>query len=203
MCIDEFSYRRSLLRAIYLLVPIVMLISERNAYSQTLYRSPGFIFAGETVISSNNEREFIKIGEKLPVISLKKRLLSYKILSMAGEDCSICVRASSGDVSIEINYDNNGIIITDVYGFDKTSSDALGHQVGASLREAIGSDRAQCYGGGMYTMCASPVLNGLFYIVDDSEKCNLELNEINNFKGFIKIPECVKVGGFFISNREM
>jgi hypothetical protein len=154
----------------------------------------GFMFTGEKAINPRNEKEFVKISEKLPISQLKKRFSSYKIVSTAGEDCMICATISGASGSLEVNYDENGIVITDIFSYDKNSSDALGNVVGTPLRDAIGAKTARCEAG-MWTSCVSPLLSGLSYIVEENEKCQLTVNDQG---GDTEIPGCARIGGFEI-----
>jgi hypothetical protein len=154
----------------------------------------GFIFTSDKVINANNEREFVKVGERLPIAQLKKRFSSYKLISTAGEDCLICAKIVKSSHSLQVNYDENGIVITSVFSEDKSSSDALGHSVGTPLQEAIGSKTSKC-DAGMWTTCESPKLSGLRYIVEENEKCDLRVNDKG---GDTEIPSCARIGGFII-----
>ena len=130
----------------------------------------GFIFTGNKVINASNEKEFVLLNEKLPVAELKKRFSGYKIVATAGEDCSICASISGRNGSFEIDYDEDGLVITGIFSSDKRSYDALGNAVGSSLRNAIGTQTARC-DAGMRTLCASKRLDNLSYIVDEVEGC--------------------------------
>ena len=87
-----------------------------------------------------------------------------------GEDCFICATVSGKGGSIEVNFDEDGKLVVGVYSFDKKFSDALGNNVGSSLRKAIESPTAQCESG-IWTSCQSMRLNGLSYIVQDNDNC--------------------------------
>jgi hypothetical protein len=129
-----------------------------------------FIFTGKKVHTFAKSNEFVVGGEKLSVAQLKRRFARYKVVVTVGEDCFICATISGKGGSIEVNFDEDGKLVVGVYSFDKTSSDALGNNVGLSLRNAIGSPTAQC-DAGIWTTCQSTRLNGLSYIVQDNDKC--------------------------------
>jgi hypothetical protein len=165
-----------------------------TAAAQTNSRteSEGFIFTSDRAINPRNENESVRLLEKLPAAELKRRFSRYKINVTAGEDCLICAVISRGEVSITVNYDENGITITSIASNDKQSTDALGNAVGTPLRKAIGA-RADCDAGDS-TTCASPRLTGLRYIVEESDKCPLVVKE----KQPTDIPACAKIDGFRI-----
>ena len=74
----------------------------------------GFIFTGNKVINASNEKEFVLLNEKLPIAELKKRFSGYKIVATAGEDCSFCASISGRNGSFEIDYDEDGLVITGI-----------------------------------------------------------------------------------------
>lgn len=153
----------------------------------------GFIFTESKAVNSANPKEFVRIGERLPITQLKKRFSRYKVESTAGEDCLICATVTSSHGSLEVNYDENGIMVIGIFSYDKSSADALGNSVGLSLLQAIGNNEAEC-DEGMWTACASPKLNGLWYIVDENESCKLSVAS----EGATTIPPCARIEGFEI-----
>ena len=154
---------------------------------------PGFIFTADKAINPLNEGKSVRILEKLPVAELKSRFARYNVNVVVGEDCSICATISRGEVSISVDYDENGIVILGISSNDKVSTDILGNRVRSSLRNAIGDTTANC-DVGMWMTCASPRLTGLHYIVDENKGCSLVVKE----KQPTKIPACASIGGFQI-----
>ena len=152
----------------------------------------GFIFTGDKAINPSNEKEFVRLLERLPVAQLKKRFSRYEVTVTAGEDCLICATISRGEELISVDYDENGIVVVGISSYGNNSTDALGNAVGSSLRSAIGPT-ANC-DAGYETTCASPRLSGLHYIVKETQKCSLfvKLNQSTN------IPVCARIGGFRI-----
>jgi hypothetical protein len=140
-----------------------------------------------------NDKESVRLLERLPVAQLKKRFSRYKVDVTAGEDCSICATISRGEVSISVDYDENGIVIVGISSNDNESTDALGNGVRSSLRNAIGAPTADC-DAGMWTPCASPQLTGLHYIVEENERCRLLIKE----NQATEIPACARIDGFRI-----
>jgi hypothetical protein len=155
--------------------------------------STGFIFAANRATNPWNRKESIRLFEKLPVGQLKKRFARYKVHMTAGEDCNICGTISRGTVSIDVDYDVKGIAVVGISSNDNKSTDALGNTVGTALAHAIGSHSAYCDAGDV-TTCASPRLDGLYYIVEDNEKCPLDVKENQP----TDVPDCARIGGFRI-----
>jgi hypothetical protein len=152
----------------------------------------GFIFTADRATNPSNENETVRLLERLPTAQLKKRFSRYKVDVTAGEDCVICATVSRGKVSINVDYDETGIVIVGITSNDKTSTDALGNAVGSSLRNAIGAT-ANCDAGD-WTTCASPRLIGLHYVVEENEGCSLVVKENQT----TEIPACARIGGFQI-----
>jgi hypothetical protein len=152
-----------------------------------------FIFTDNKVINSRNEREFVRLSERLPIPQLRKRFANSKVTATAGEDCSICASVSRGGTGLEIHYDENGLFVTGIFGRDRASTDALGNAFGSSLMRAVGT-QARCELGNE-TVCASPRLHGLWYIVDASNDCVISMQRQ---KADTKIPSCARIGGFAI-----
>jgi hypothetical protein len=150
-----------------------------------------FIFTGNKVINSRNEREFVRLSERLPIPQLRKRFASSNVTATANEDCSICASVSRGGTGIEIHYDENGLFVTGIFGRDRASTDAFGNAVGSSLMRT----QARCELGDE-TVCASPRLDGLWYIVEESNSCVIS---IQNQKADTKIPSCARIGGFAVT----
>jgi hypothetical protein len=157
-----------------------------------------FVFNGERAVNVRNQNEFVQIGEKLPIIELKRRFRRYKIVSTAGEDCSICATISNKSSSIYVDYDGDGIVIVGIRSLDKTSIDSLGNAVGSSVRNAIGAQTADCDAGDV-TVCYSPRLGGLSYVVEEDKRCQLSIPAAGH--GDTAIPRCVKIAGFQIQRR--
>lgn len=152
-----------------------------------------FIVTGETLTSRYNPDHKVRVGERLPVSSLKKRFVGFDIQSTSSEDCNFCASVSSSGQGFQVNYDIDGIVVTSILCFDGCA-DALGNEHGSRLLDAIG-DRASC-DAGLYTTCRSPRIDGLNYILyEDSENCDFEING-----GETRIPACAKVGGFQIGS---
>jgi hypothetical protein len=168
------------------------LTSSATAQTHLKEEPAGFIFTADKVTNPRDERESIRLRERLPLIQLKKRFSRYEVVSTAGEDCFICANISRGKISISVNYSEDGITITEITSNDKMSADALGNAVGAPLRDAIGARTADCDAGDR-TTCASPRLIGLHYIVE-GDNCSLLVKDNQR----TDIPACAKVGGFQI-----
>ena len=100
--------------------------------------SEGFIFTEDKAFNPSNKDEAIRVLERLPVPQLKKRFSRYKVNMTAGEDCNICANISRGEVSISVDYDENGVAVIGISSNDNKSTDARGNTVGSSLRDAIG-----------------------------------------------------------------
>jgi hypothetical protein len=173
-----------------MMMKFLVALSLSISASASASNSAGFIFTADRAINPWNEKEFVRLLERLPVAQLKERFSRYKVDVTAGEDCAICATVSRGEVSITVDYDENGIVVVGISSNDNKSTDALGNAVGSSLRKVIGA-RADCDAGDM-TTCASPRLSGLHYIVEESEKCHLSVKE-NQPTG---IPPCARIGGF-------
>ncbi len=47
----------------------------------------GFVLNGDRLANPANAKQFIKVGESLPVAALKKRFPGYSITATVGEDC--------------------------------------------------------------------------------------------------------------------
>ena len=172
---------------------ILVALSLSISASASASDSAGFIFTADRAINPGNEKEFVRLLERLPVAQLKKRFSRYKVDVTAGEDCAICATVLRGEVSITVDCDENGIVIVGISSNDNKSTDALGNAVGSSLRNAIGT-RADCDAGDV-TTCASPRLSGLHYIVEEGKKCHLSVKENQP----TDIPACARIGGFHIA----
>jgi hypothetical protein len=153
----------------------------------------GFIFTADKAVNPWNEKESIRILERLPVAELKKRFARYKVDVTAGEDCAICATISRGKVSLSVYYDENGIVVINISSNDNKSTDALGNSIGSSLRSAIGARTADC-DEGYWMTCASPRLPGLHYIVGEDKRCPL----VTKGKQPTDIPACARIVGFQI-----
>jgi hypothetical protein len=169
--------------------------NETIAQTPAKARSEGFIFTGDSATNSQNEKQSVRLLERLPVAQLKKRFPRYKIVATAGEDCIICAIISRGEAFIQVNYEKNGIVVSAISSRDNQSADALGNAVGTSLRNATGAT-ADC-NPGESTTCASPILNGLHYFVEASENCPFVIKE----NQATDIPACAIIGGFRIEKR--
>jgi hypothetical protein len=152
--------------------------------------SAGFIFTADKAINASNEKESVRLLERLPVAQLKKRFSRYEVLVTTIDDCLICAMISRGEVSISVDYDENGIVVVGISSYDNKSTDALGNAIGSSLRNAIGAT-ANCATGDV-TTCASPRLIGLHYIVKETKKCPLFVKENQP----TDITACARIGGF-------
>jgi hypothetical protein len=176
-----------------MMMQFLVALSLSNSGIACASDSAGFIFTADRAINPWNEKESVGLLERLPVAQLKERFSRYKVDVTAGEDCLMCATISRGEVSISVDYDENGIVVVGISSNDNKSTDALGNAVGSSLRNAIGARTADC-DAGYWTTCASPRLSGLHYIVEESEKCPLVVKE----KQPTDIPACERIGGFHI-----
>jgi hypothetical protein len=150
-----------------------------------------FILTANRITNVNGPREIIRLGERLPVLELKKRFSKYRVRSTFGEDCNVCVDISRGKLSFSVDFDESGTTIMGITCSSTECADALGNTIGASLRQALGS-QASC-DAGYVTTCKSIVL-GLSYIVDENERCQFMIVE----KKDTSIPSCARIGGFQI-----
>jgi hypothetical protein len=149
-----------------------------------------FILTGDRITNANNSRETIRLGERLPVIALKKRFAKYKVRSTFHEDCNVCAYISRGKVGFSVDYGETGIIIAGIT-CDTGCADALGNTIGTSLRQAVGS-QANCDAGDVIT-CKSRIF-GLSYIVYGNQRCRLMVEEQKE----TSIPSCARIEGFKI-----
>ena len=119
---QKTGWLRKLMRfpTVVVFAPIAAVAISSSPLAASLDR---FVFNGERAVNVRNQNEFVQIGEKLPIIELKRRFRRYKIVSTAGEDCSICATISNRSSSIYVDYDGDGIVIVGIRSLDKTSID--------------------------------------------------------------------------------
>lgn len=113
-------------------------------------RDDSFIFGSNSVVSALDARQSLRLGERLSLAQIKRRLPSYTVEKSECEGDCIHVSGKNG-VYLELDYNNPGKPISYINGF-LGSRDTLGHVIGMSLIEAIGSNIL-----GMTTTCASRV----------------------------------------------
>jgi len=158
-----------------------------------------FIFSSNAVVSALDPNESVRLGERVSLDQIKRRLPSYAV----GEshDCEgVCIHVSGQNgVYLEIDYNNPGEPISGISGF-LGSRDILGHIIGMSLIKAIGSNRTTC-DLGLTVSCASKSIKNLSYDVNE-EGCPEE-DRITVGKGptfQYHLAECMTVGGMHISS---
>jgi hypothetical protein len=176
---------------------LALVLAVLSAFDSFAADSDTFIFNGEKAVNIRNPKEFVRIGEKLPIVQLRRRFGRYKVVSTAGEDCEICATVSIRGASLHVDYDASGIVVVAIRSQDKTSNDALGNRFGSSLRTAIGAGTAQCDAGD-WTSCESPRISGLSYLVEEGPGCQLS---VPRGAGETIIPTCARIGGFAIQKR--
>lgn len=153
-----------------------------------------FVYSGNQVSHSHNPALTVRVGERLPVATLKLRFSRYAVVATAGEDCAICANIKGADGSFSVNYDEAGLTVVSIVSADRTSADALGNRVGIPLIHAVGPV-AEC-DAGMDLTCRSNVLSAVRYIVEMESDC-----KFNTQQGArVPIPKCARIGGFLISN---
>jgi hypothetical protein len=57
----------------------------------------GLLLDGDRLANPANAKQFVKVGELLPVAALKEGFPGYSIIATAGEDCSVCAFGSRLD----------------------------------------------------------------------------------------------------------
>ena len=149
-----------------------------------------FVYSGDGISHSKQGALSIKLGERLPVSTLKRRFAGYKITATSLEDCMYCAQVDGNDGSFHIDYDSSGITVIGISSSDTSSSDVLGNRIGGSLGKAIGSS-AICDAGDQ-TTCRSRKIEGLWYVPSEQEKCLISVEEA----GYSNIPSCSKIEGF-------
>ena len=113
-------------------------------------KDDAFIFSSNSVVSALDAKQSIRLGERLTLAQLKKRLPSYSVKkSYECEGGCIHISGRNG-VYLELP-DSPGEPIYGISGY-LGARDALGHIVGMSLIKAIGSNKATC-DLGMETTC--------------------------------------------------
>jgi hypothetical protein len=152
-----------------------------------------FVASGNTIANSNNALLSVRIAERIPISQLKKRFAGFRVNSTAGEDCLVCATIVQGPLSITVDYDEDGIVVTGITCEGRNCVDSLGNRVGDSLRQAAGS-KAACDAGD-FTTCASYRLDGLHYIVKEDPKCRFSIQD--NAKD-TNIPVCATIDGLQI-----
>lgn len=183
--------QKTLLRRAALFASIFVLVSLSYSGAATA----DFVFSGRFATNTSNPGHKVMVGERISVAQLKARFKGYKVVSTAGEDCSFCATITGPAGSIEVHFDETGTQVTTILSNDNRATDGMGHRVGGSLGEAVGQS-ATC-DSGMFVSCKSDRISGLWYIVQDDERCNLE---IPNSQGVTKILLCSKIQGFLIGN---
>jgi hypothetical protein len=180
----------NILRCVLIITPIVLSgLQVKSVHAQST-----FILTGDQITSVNFPRQSVRLGERLPVIDLKKRFARYRVQSTVGEDCIFCAYVTQGKFGFSIDYDETGTVVSGITCSTAGCADALGNTIGASLRRAVGS-QASC-DPGYVTTCQSKI-SELSYIVDESKNCQLNIVE----KKETPIPSCARIGGFQIWKR--
>jgi hypothetical protein len=160
-----------------------------------------FIFNSNSVVSALDTRQSLRLGERLSLAQIKRRLPSYTVeKSNACEGDCIHVSGRNG-VYLELDYNNPGKPIFGINGYLGTR-DVLGRIVGMSLIKAIGSDRATC-DLGMTTTCASRSIKNLSYEIND-DRCTEEdkITTAEKDPSFqYHLAECMTVGSITIYKR--
>jgi hypothetical protein len=110
-CIVRDIKRKSRVIVMMQLLVAFLLASVDIGYASD---QAGFIFTADEAVNPWNEKESIRILERLPVAELKKRFARYKVDVTAGEDCAICATISRGKVSLSVYYDENGIVVINI-----------------------------------------------------------------------------------------
>jgi hypothetical protein len=147
----------------------------------------GFIFSGDQAVSAADQRQFIRVGERISMRDLKQRFSSYSVGKLSGDCGGSCFSVEGRD---------GGTLVIDYRGQGKSgfyriqssapgSRDTLGNTIGIPLRQALGANTAHC-DEGESTTCQSPRLKGLSYVVGGCD-----------FKGS-SIPACATLDGFQI-----
>jgi hypothetical protein len=161
-------------------------------------KDDSFIFSSNSVVSVLDARQSLRLGERLSLAQIKRRLPSYTVKkSHECEGTCILVSGKNG-VYLELE-DNLGEPISGITGF-LGSRDTLGHVIGMLLIKAIGSSRATC-DLGLVTTCASKSIKNLSYDVND-DRCAEEdkITSAENDPAFLyHIAECMTVGAMSLS----
>lgn len=163
---------------------IAACIAASTATAQTT----GFIFSGDQAVSAADQRQFIRVGERLSAAQLRQRFPGYKISTIRSDCGGTCTVIESKDGSyIRIDYGGDRTYsFYRIYSDAENSRDSLGNTVGTSLSKAVGADSTKCDLGAA-TTCESVKIKGLSYVADGCEVQGPA------------IPACAKVGGFEIS----
>jgi hypothetical protein len=168
-------------------------ICKKRAAGQPVVNTDRFVFGAAGVANSGNAAESVRISEQIGPAGLKRRFSAYNVRIAKGEDCLTCAAISGRAGIIEVNWGPDGKTVTGVASREEKASDALGNRFGGSLAAALGAVVAQC-DNGIELTCASPKLKGLFYIVADDDKCQIEVDGNKPSP----IPDCARIGGFQI-----
>ena len=182
-----------------LLTTAAMLVALVNPAAAQV-KDDAFIFGSNSIVSALDTKQSIRLGERLTLAQIKKRLSSYTVKQSS--DCEgSCIHVSGRNgIYLELNYDISSKPISYISGFSVGARDTLGHVGGMSLIKAIGSNKATC-DFGETTTCASRSIKNLSYEVNDdrcSENDKLVWKEDPAFK--YRLAECMTVGGIFIQN---
>ena len=154
-----------------------------------------FVYSSNQITHSRQASLVLRLGERLPIVDLTQRFTGYKVMSTAGEDCSICVIVTGRDGSFAVHYDDTGIVVVAIISADQSSTDAVGNRIGMRLSQAVGQT-ADC-DAGMEITCKSSVLYNLLYIVADIDGCTLIVTP--NVP--TQIERCAQINGFMISKQ--
>jgi hypothetical protein len=161
-------------------------------------KDDAFIFGSNSIVSALDAKQSIRLGERLTLAQIKKRLPSYTVKkSNACEGSCVHVSGRNG-IYLELDYNTPGEPISYISGFLVGARDTLGHVGGMSLIKAIGSNRATC-DLGMTTTCASRSIKNLSYEVNEdrcSEDDKLVWEKDPPFQH--RLAECMTVDGMFI-----
>jgi hypothetical protein len=155
----------------------------------------GFIFGGGRVINPADQKEYIQIGEPLPVEALAKRFSRYKITPSSGQSRTACITVTGKIGAFEVCYEDDGLRIKHVESRDSGSADFVGHSIGDRLQDAVQAE-AQCSTTGV-TLCTSPRLRSVHYVVKKDSACPLTIDN-----GKASIPDCAVIAGVRIDAAE-
>jgi hypothetical protein len=158
-----------------------------------------FIFSSNSVVSALDARQSLRLGERLSLAQIKRRLPSYTV-EKSHECEGDCIHVSGKNgVYLELDYNLPGKPISRISGF-LGSRDILGHIIGMSLIKAIGSTTCD-FVIGMNASCASRSINNLSYDVND-DRCPEE-DKITAGKGPTsqsRVAECMTADGMSITD---
>lgn len=151
-----------------------------------------FVFGDGGVVHSSDGSLFVRIGERIPVVDLRRRFAAYNVTATAYEDCLVCAVVEGPAGTFQVNYDESGTLVQSILSDDKGSHDVLGNAVGSRLVDVMG-EKGTC-DVGMFMYCKSNTFSKLHYIVREDESCLLQ----SEVQRETPIPPCARIDGFIV-----